>query len=586
MKKILREFLEDKLINEQLNEEFDYSFNINSSKEMFYVEFKKFLGIYNSVFYHKNRFVTVFNSYEIRINIKDLNIIFQLYFYADKNNLIYYKNIIQDFLYTYYITINTKEYKLNYDKHKEAKEDFKQVLDMLKIQKKFFKDFPNELYTFYKELITYGLENEIFIDGEAIEKIFNNLNFSKQNINELVQLFIEKKDNIYNIIMFDQEKEKHLDVYINYIKESLDMYGGYNYAKEIIFELDKNHCLNKSHFDEIINIYVKITNNLVDKLNDKKYSFIQGLSEMEGLRKELLFLIKNIENFQYEHKEKIKECLSRLLRLKRYIISDDDYVKSEMHESTNTIDIPKEEIEAYRNTLLQNKFKLYSASKINFHNELEQALELYSNYPLNSLVSRFTIDSERAVYLHGLGIRKYEKNDNFKIYFDKLGKEYTENHPNLRNKLNSNFYEELLKHMATSFRMHQNILLFMFSRSELNSIIKQLKDEFGCKYNNDYAVVVSNILAIEVNVIEILKRNNMPISKVGVENLNNLFCLYENDSVKVDGLMYLNYILYEKSGLNLRNNAMHGTLINETLIISLIVTFSGLIFINWLLNEK
>ena len=78
----------------------------------------------------------------------------------------------------------------------------------------------------------------------------------------------------------------------------------------------------------------------------------------------------------------------------------------------------------------------------------------------------------------------------------------------------------------------------------------------------------------------------MPISKVGVENLNNLFCLYENDSVKVDGLMYLNYILYEKSGLNLRNNAMHGTLINETLIISLIVTFSGLIFINWLLNEK
>ena len=60
--------------------------------------------------------------------------------------------------YTYYITINTKEYKLNYDKHKEAKGDFKQVLDMLKIQKKFFKDFPNELYTFYKELITYGLK--------------------------------------------------------------------------------------------------------------------------------------------------------------------------------------------------------------------------------------------------------------------------------------------------------------------------------------------------------------------------------------------------------------------------------------------
>lgn len=576
MKKILREFLEDKLISEQLNEAFDYSFNTDSSKEMFYIEFKKFLGIYNSFF----------NSYKIGINIKDLNIIFQLYLSADKNNLIYYKNIIQDFLYTYYVTINTKEYKLNYDKYKEIKEDFKQVLELLKIKKKFFKDFPNELYTFYKELIKYGLEKEIFIDGETIEKIFNNLNFSKQNINELVQLFIEKKENIYNIIMFDQEKEKHLDVYINYIKESLAMYGGYNYAKEIIFELDKNHYLNKLHFNEIINIYVKTTNSLTDKLKDKKYSFIQGLSEMEYLRKELLFLIKHIQNFQYEHKEKIKECLSRLLRLKRYIISDDDYVKSEMHESTNMIDIPKEEIEAYRNTLLQNKFKLYSASKINFHNELELALELYSNYPLNSLVSRFTIDSKRSVYLHGLGVRKYEESDNFKNYFDKLGKEYTKNHPNLINKLTSNFYEELLKHMATSFRIHQNILLFMFSHSELNSIIKQLKDEVGCKYNNDYAVVVSNILAIEVNVIKILERNNVPISKFGVENLNNLFCFYKNDSVKVDGLMYLNYILYEKSGLNLRNNAMHGTLINETLTIPLIVTFSGLIFISWLLNEK
>ena len=37
---------------------------------------------------------------------------------------------------------------------------------------------------------------------------------------------------------------------------------------------------------------------------------------------------------------------------------------------------------------------------------------------------------------------------------------------------------------------------------------------------------------------------------------------------------------------NLRNNIMHGTLINEQLVIPLIVTFSGLIFISWLLNEK
>lgn len=586
MKQILKKFLEENLIAERLNESFDYSFDITSSEENFYIEFKKFLGIYNSVFYYKNRLVTSFNSYEIRINIKDLNIIFKLYLYAKENNLIYYKDIIQDFLYTYFVTINTNEYKQNYDKYKESQTDFKKILNTFDIKKEFFNKFPDELYIFYRELIIYGLENKIFIDGEIIEKIFNNLIFSKKNINELVQLFIDKEENIHNIVMYDQEKEKHLDIYMKYIKESLNNYGGYNYAKEIIFQLDKNNCLNKENFDEIVNIYVKIINNLVNKLKNKQYSFIQGLSEMESLRKELLFLIKNIQNFEYSHKEKIKECLSRLLRLKRYVISDEDYVKAEMHKSKNTINIPKKEVESYRRTLLQNKFKLYSASRVNFHRELELALQLYSDYPLNSLVSRFTIDSERAVYLYGIGTRKYTKKDNFKNYYDKLGKEFTEKHPNLRNRLSSKFYEELLKHLATSFQLHQELLMSMFSRDELNSIIQQLKEEMGCKYNNDYAVVVSNILAIEVNIIKILKKNNISPSKEGKENLNNLFCLYENDSEKVNGLMYLNYILYEKSGLNLRNNATHGTLINESLMLPLMVTFSGLIFISWLLNEK
>ena len=47
-----------------------------------------------------------------------------------------------------------------------------------------------------------------------------------------------------------------------------------------------------------------------------------------------------------------------------------------------------------------------------------------------------------------------------------------------------------------------------------------------------------------------------------------------------------NSILYEKSGLNLRNYMLHGTLINSTLDIPLMTTFSGLIFVSWLLNEK
>ena len=50
--------------------------------------------------------------------------------------------------------------------------------------------------------------------------------------------------------------------------------------------------------------------------------------------------------------------------------------------------------------------------------------------------------------------------------------------------------------------------------------------------------------------------------------------------------MYLNYTLYEKSGMNLRNNMMHGNLINTDLSIPLLVSFSGLIFVSWLRNDK
>lgn len=60
MKKILKEFLEDKLSGNQLNENFDYTFNNQSSREMFLLEFRKFLRIYNSFYYHDNRLFVKF----------------------------------------------------------------------------------------------------------------------------------------------------------------------------------------------------------------------------------------------------------------------------------------------------------------------------------------------------------------------------------------------------------------------------------------------------------------------------------------------------------------------------------------------
>ena len=133
--------------------------------------------------------------------------------------------------------------------------------------------------------------------------------------------------------------------------------------------------------------------------------------------------------------------------------------------------------------------------------------------------------------------------------------------------------------------MQQNLILSILGYKDFRKIINELKDNISYDNDNDYSVIVGNILAIETCVLKLLQHNNLQTSSDGYSNLNTLFEAY-SDEEKKDGIMYLNYILYEKSGLNLRNKMLHGVMINSNLDIALLVTFSGLIFVSWLLNDK
>lgn len=137
MKRLYKAFLEDNIPLEFSNEKFDYDFSKNCTDEKFNEEYKKFLNIYNSVFYLKNRLVTIFNSYEIRIKKKDLIYLFELYIYS-MNKFKYQKIILEEFLVTYYNTISTKEYRENYKKYNDSKKDFNETLKMFNLKKQFF----------------------------------------------------------------------------------------------------------------------------------------------------------------------------------------------------------------------------------------------------------------------------------------------------------------------------------------------------------------------------------------------------------------------------------------------------------------
>lgn len=584
MKPLLKAYIEDKPDIKYNNKDFDYNFNCKSTKEEFKNEYCKFLNLCSLVFYSDNRLVTVINSNEIQFKPEVINHLFKLYTYAKNNNLNKEKMILLEFLYTYFNTLNSKTYKKNYANYKEAKQDFIKQLNNFQVNtKNFLECAQKNNYKLYKSLIQFGIKKNIYLDSELINRIFHNLKSQKKEYNELIDILVKSKISLYDIILYDNHKKEHKKIYMEYILESISNFRGYNYAKEMIFELDKEKCLVEHDLKKIINKYIDNVNELCNKYKDKKERFLGSISEIEMLRKELLYILQRITALSDEQKNKLKECLIQLLRLKRYLLSDEEYVNAEMHKQEFELKIPNEKIEKYKQELLNNKYLLYNASRINFSLSMENALESYAKFPLQSLVTRFSIDTSSQVYIL-TNEKNISETNNFKKYYDKIGKEYTESHPKLQNKLQNNYYEELLNYLSKTFIIQQAFVMNILGYDNFKKIIYDLNSEISPDLDNDYAIVVNNILAMELHIQELLKRNNLNIEQDNFTNLNNLFDCYDNDYQK-NGLMYLNYILYDKNGLNLRNKMLHGSLINSDLNIPLLVSFSGLLFTSVMINE-
>ncbi len=582
MREILKSFLEGYINTETLNEEFDYEFSKNSTYEEFKREFKIFLCMHNSVFFHKTRLVTSINSNEIWIKEKDLMQIFNLYLYATGNNKKNECLIIMEFLYTYYKTIISLEYRNNVKDYKLVKNEFNKILRKFNLSTYFYNENLVNLSHFYTKLIGNAIKNDEFISSEFIDRVFNNLN-RENGYDNIINMLLKNNKYIYILIKYDQEILCKKKIYVDYIEESLNSFGGYNHINDIIKYLINNNVLNYIDVKKIVNKYIDITNELVEKTKDKKYSFIQAVSEIDHLTQEINKLLSIISGKFPSVKLKLKEIIVLIMALKRFLVSDEEYSKSEMHLfEYKSGEIPSSEINKLKESLLNNVFVLYQLSKINFTKLVGDSLENYSKYPLASIGVHYRIDSKKQVYEKDLG--NHIKGNNFKEYYDRVGSEYTRNHNKLRNILTENYYEELLRHTSITFGTQQSILLSILTKDEFNVIICKLKDELGYNFENEYSVIASNIFAIETNIIKLLQRKNIKVTIDGSQNLNLLFNEY-NDTDHKDGLMYINYVLYESSGLNLRNNIVHGNSINSNLNIALLTSFSALIYISWLLNE-
>ena len=294
----------------------------------------------------------------------------------------------------------------------------------------------------------------------------------------------------------------------------------------------------------------------------------------------------DIDVLDGKYKVKIHECIINLLSLKRYLLLDEKYISSGLHEFSSTIEISDDKIKQFTDELVNNKFRIYSASALDFDSCVEEAIKYYSDFTLLSIIPHFSIDSRSQTYSTDVDFIS-KRSYSFEEYYESVGQEFTSNNKSkLQNTMSHGYYIELLRYLHRMFNMHQNIVISVLGKEKFMEIIQSLNDGLNCSHNSEYEMIVGNILAIEVNINKTLSKNSLNYSDDMAFNLSLLFTKYSDNKTARNGIMYLFYSLYEKSGPCLRNKAMHGTLINENLMVPLLISFSGLIFSSWLLNAK
>ena len=568
---------------EEKNENFDYDSLNNDNPENFKNELHKFNHLYNCFFFSNNRLLFMINNYEISLKKEDLSHLMKLYIFYKKNNM-NNSYLLADFLLSYFNTITNKEYAKNVSGFKTLRKDFKSVLIHFNEVPNLWLELCNDSFNLYNLIIDYGRKQTNFYYGDMIEKICINLRYQKDKKQKLIVKMLEHEIAIFTVIEYDEEIENNYLYYENYIRKLLLENTHYQYPSKLIIKLDRVNKLKKDLLNSIINDFINKINEIHDKSNNDASSFMDILSNVDQLINIINELLNNLKSLNEIQIIKLRECMNNILYIKRIILSDDKKIISQMQEFEYKTTIPNKKINTFVNVINNHIGRLFIYSCGNFIKRLEDSINVYAEYPISYIFNSYSIDTENQVYY-----KSDEKIENsiFKKYYDLKGKDYTKSHPELLNKLNGDYYNQMLKHMQKQFISEQYLIISMFDIKEgERSLMNKLISKGHYLLINDYVILAMNVIQIEHMVIEILKNKKMDISKDGLKNLNDLAEIYVDNPIYFNGLMYINYILYEKKGLNIRNNISHGNYFNKKVEVELLTTYCSIMFLNNLCGKE
>lgn len=581
MERLFREYFADILSNDDADDGFNIKIG-ELSREKFGVEFNTFVKIYSHFSYNKNRLMYFINNYEIKLDEKNVEHILKLYNYSRKHEMKKHSYLLADFILTYYNTVHRPEYIKNMGNNNAIK-DLVAIFRIYSSDETFIKEIKDVCFEFYNDIINYSVKNDIFVSVRTVDKIINN--FSGEKFEYLLfDLLLTSRTDIYNLCEHDYDLKGHRAIYECYIRDNIPNIYGFNNVNKIIKRLDCYDCISIDFSKEMINLCIKTTNILGSHIVCRDENCINLVSAIDDL-KQLLLAINGCKSITKGYKEKIKECLYCIMSLKRRLLYDKKHVDKEMMTHEFNFTIPEEYIKMFE--IKHNYFNLYNLLKIDFDKCMESTIQNFSASPLSSIVTRMRIDSDSKMYYFNEE-ENINTNSSYKKYYDKIGNEYTiNNQKDLQNQIGENYYEKMLVYLQLYYFYSDIGVKIMLLKDEINEIVNTMKRFMKYSYDNEYAMIVNNIVAIESIINDLAEKILKNVKKNVEYNLQEIFDYYGGEHEKRNGLMYINYLLYEKSGPNYRNRYIHGNApFDKDFNVPLLCTFAIIIFLGWLMNDE
>lgn len=468
------------------------------------------------------------------------------------------------------------------------------------VKQKFYDVFPRKL--FYKNGIIY--ESDYMYINKYIEHCKNSDKLVKIPIlkmfiprffltkrnglyEKLLDLIIECSNSLFYLVDYDYCLAKHIDDYERIIKENAKFSNAYKFEAVIKLEkkLDNKDVLKYDLLKYTMNTIIKFENQLIYEMTNSEKHELQCIASV-NLVLDTLHHLNNFKTADGIIKEKIDECIRVILYHKRNFLKRGNVSDIEYFE--NTIEFPKTLVDNIRRSLNENLTNLYQLLYIDFASAMKEAIKNYADSPFIHLFSHVEIMEELGVYKYRDGF----KNESlFSRFYNELGIKTQNELGELLNYFTGDFYLLMLTHLhsertlsAQIIRIHNKDLI----DNELISFI--INDYFGIKkydVTTPYILCVFMIINIEKGIYELIELyGGKFIPKKMEENLYWLFSISNNQEFQ-NMIMNVYYVLYAEYGMELRNNFMHGNIVNKNdLMIEVMYIFSSLLMLEALIYER